>query len=260
MLEEFTHGAGCLFRGFGFLLRPGIKRHVFIPLLINTLLFGCAIAYAADHFAIWLQHLTAGLPTWLSWLASLLWLIFALAALVVLFYTFTLVANLIGAPFNSFLSARVEALVVGVKPDSGRSLVGDIITSFRDELRRILYILWRALLIGILGLLLFFIPLFNILTPLLWLLFTAWMLALQYSDYPLSNHGVDFTAQRPLLKQQRNRLFGFGAATAVCTLIPIVNFIIMPAAVAGATLLWTETNLPTAKARLTHHLDSQNRY
>jgi CysZ protein len=248
MLEEFIHGAGCLFRGFGFLLSPGIKRHVIVPLLINILLFSCAIAYAAGHFDIWLQHLTAELPAWLSWLASLLWLLFILAALVVLFYTFTLVANLVGAPFNSFLSARVQTLVTGEKPDSGRSLAGDIVISLRDELRRILYILWRALLIGILGLLLFFIPLFNILTPLLWLLFTAWMLAIQYSDYPLSNHGVDFAAQRPLLKQQRNRLFGFGIATALCTLIPIVNFIVMPAAVVGATLLWIEANLPSVKA------------
>jgi len=248
MLEEFIHGAGCLFHGFGFLLRPGIKRHVIIPLLINILLFGCAIIYAADHFGVWLQHLSAMLPSWLSWLPSLLWPIFALAALVVLFYAFTLIANIIGAPFNSFLSARVESLITGEIPSSGRSMVADIIISLRDELRRILYILWRALLIGILGLLLFFIPLFNILTPLLWLLFTAWMLAMQYSDYPLSNHGVDFTAQSPLLKQQRKRLFGFGAATALCTLIPVVNFIIMPAAVAGATLLWIEANLPTAKA------------
>ncbi|MGA9854182.1 MAG: sulfate transporter CysZ [Gammaproteobacteria bacterium] len=248
MFEEFSHGAGCLFRGFGFLLRPGIKRHVIVPLLINVVLFGCALAYAANHFDTWLQHLTAGLPAWLSWLASLLWLLFAFAALVVLFYTFTLVANLIGAPFNSFLSARVQALVTGERPDSGRGLAGDIVISLRDELRRILYILWRAILIGLLGLLLFFIPLFSILTPLLWLLFTAWMLAMQYSDYPLSNHGVDFTAQRPLLKQQRNRLFGFGIATALCTLIPVMNFIIMPAAVAGATLLWIEADLPTVRA------------
>ncbi|MHB8403923.1 MAG: sulfate transporter CysZ [Gammaproteobacteria bacterium] len=244
MLGEFAGGARCLFRGFGFLLRPGVKRHVIIPLLINIGLFACAIALAAARFGTWLHHWTAGMPAWLIWLASLLWLIFAFSAMVVLFYAFTLVANLLAAPFNSFLAARVEALVTGQQPDSGRSLVGDILISLRDELRRILYILWRALLIGVLGLLLLFVPLFSILTPLLWFVFTAWMLAMQYSDYPLSNHGVNFTAQRPLLTRQRNRLFGFGAATALCTLIPVVNFIIMPAAVAGATLLWMEIHPP----------------
>jgi CysZ protein len=99
------------------------------------------------------------------------------------------------------------------------------------------------LLIGGLGLLLLLVPLFNILTPLLWFAFTAWMLAIQYSDYPLSNRGVDFRAQRLLLKQQRSCLLGFGSATAFCSLIPVVNFIIMPVAVAGATLLWAEARL-----------------
>jgi CysZ protein len=154
------------------------------------------------------------------------------------------VANLIGAPFNSFLSARIEALVTGRRPESGRSLARDIAISLRDELRRILYILWRTLLIAVLGLLLLFVPLFNVLTPALWFVFVTWMLAVQYSDYPLSNHGVDFNAQRPLLKQRRSRLLGFGAATAFCSLIPVVNFIIMPAAVAGATLLWVEARPP----------------
>lgn len=247
MLEEFTHGAGCLFRGFVYLLRPGVKRHVILPLIINILLFACAIVLGIDYFSAWLQHLSAFLPDWLRWLPSLLWPIFALVALVVLFYAFTLFANIIGAPFNSFLSAHVEYLVTGRKPMSGRSLVGDIIISLRDELLRVLYILWRTFLIGILSLLLFLIPVVNILTPVLWLSFTAWMLAMQYSDYPLSNHGLDFKAQRPFLKQQRNRLFGFGTATTLCTLIPVVNFIIMPAAVAGATLLWMDMNLQVAK-------------
>lgn len=70
----------------------------------------------------------------------------------------------------------------------------------------------------------------------------ACALAIQYSDYPLSNRRVGFAAQRPLRKQQRARLFGFGTAAILCTLIPLVNFIIMPAAVAGATLLWVETD------------------
>ncbi len=240
MFREFAAGAHCLLRGFGFLTRPGVRRHVIIPLLINVVVFACALAMAAHRFWSWLHRWTASLPGWLAWLAPLLWLVFALVAALALFYTFTLVANLIAAPFNSFLSARVEALLTGRRPESGRSLWQETAVAVRDELRRILYILWRAILIGLLGLLLLFVPLFDMLTPLLWFAFTAWMLATQYFDYPLSNHRVDFAAQRPLLKQQRARLFGFGTAAALCTLIPLVNFIIMPAAVAGATLLWVE--------------------
>ena len=240
MSEEFFAGIRCLFRGFGFLTRAGLKRYVAIPLLINSVLFMAAIVYAVDRVDAWLRYVSAGLPVWLTWIFPLLWLLFAATTALALFYGFTLVVNLIGAPFNSFLSAHVELLATGHAPHSSRGLWQDIVISLRDEVRRLVYVLWRTLLVGLLGLLLLFVPLLNMVVPLLWFLFTAWMLAIQYSDYPLSNHGVAFAAQRLLLRARRARLLGFGAATALCTLIPVVNFMVMPAAVAGVTLLWSE--------------------
>ncbi|MEZ5582290.1 MAG: hypothetical protein R3F37_05475 [Candidatus Competibacteraceae bacterium] len=41
-------------------------------------------------------------------------------------------------------------------------------------------------------LVLFVIPGVNVIAPLLWLVFGAWMLALQYADYPMGNHGLRF--------------------------------------------------------------------
>jgi CysZ protein len=34
---------------------------------------------------------------------------------------------------------------------------------------------------------------------------------------------------------------GFGLAVMISTVLPLVNFVIMPAAVAGATVMWIET-------------------
>jgi len=45
------------------------------------------------------------------------------------------------------------------------------------------------------------------------------MLALEYCDYPMGNHGIDFAAQRRLLGQQRLLNAGFGAAVLVATSI-----------------------------------------
>ncbi|HET7395307.1 MAG TPA: sulfate transporter CysZ [Gammaproteobacteria bacterium] len=238
MLSEFLAGARCMFQGFSFLNLPGIRRYVLIPLLINTILFVGALFWAADRFAHWLDSLAAYLPHWLAWLTWLLWPVFAATVAILLFYSFTLIANLLGAPFNSFLSANIETRLSGRAPDSGRSLWQEIAVSVRDEFRRLIYILWRTLLIGVLALLLLFVPVANIAVPALWFLFTAWMLAAQYSDYPLANRGVEFSAQRALLNSRKARLLGFGCATTLCTLIPVVNFVVMPAAVAGATLLW----------------------
>lgn len=246
MFEEFAHGARCLFQGFTWLTCPGVRRYVILPLLINLLLFAAAIALGARYFDAWLVHWISGLPHWLAWLTAVLWVVFALAAAVVLFYAFALLANLIAAPLDIFLAMRIEAMITGRRPETGRSLTMDIVVGLRSQLQRLLYLVWRMLLIAVVGLVLLFVPLFGALTPLLWFVFTAWTLAIVYSDFPLSNRGVTFAEQRRLFRQKRARLFGFGAAAALCTMVPVVNFIIMPAAVAGATVLWTESPAPNS--------------
>lgn len=246
MYEEFTQGARYLFQGFTWLTRPGVRRYVAVPLIINLLVFAAAIALGAHYFGAWLHHWISGMPHWLAWLAALLWVVFALAAAVVLFYAFTMVANLIAAPFDIFLAMRVEAMLTGRRPETGRSLAGDITVGLRGQIQRLLYLLWRLSLIAILGLVLLLVPVFGTLTPVLWFLFTAWTLAIVYSDFPLSNRGVTFVEQRRLFRQKRARLFGFGTAAALCTMLPVVNFVIMPVAVIGATLLWTESKVPNS--------------
>lgn len=74
----------------------------------------------------------------------------------------------------------------------------------------------------------------------LWFLYTAWMLTLEYSDYPMGNHGLEFREMRARLRRKRVLGLGFGATTAGLTLVPVVNFIVMPSAVAGATALWVD--------------------
>lgn len=238
MLAEFMLGARCMLRGFRFLTLPGVRRYVLIPLVINTVLFVGALVWAAQRFAHWLGWLDQLLPHWLAWITLLLWPVFAATVALLLFYSFTLVANLLGAPFNSFLSANVEIRLTGRKPESGRTLWQEIVVSLRDELRRLIYILWRSLLVGVLALMLLFVPLVNSVVPFLWFFFTAWMLAAQYSDYPLANRGLEFARQKEILGTQKARLLGFGSAATLCTLVPVLNFVVMPAAVAGATLLW----------------------
>jgi CysZ protein len=87
---------------------------------------------------------------------------------------------------------------------------------------------------------LFLIPVLYPVAPFLWLAFGAWMLALEYADYPMGNHGLRFPEQRRRLREQRLTSLGFGATALLLTMIPVVNFVAMPAAVAGATALWVQ--------------------
>jgi CysZ protein len=223
-------GAAYLWRGFKLITQAGLRRYVIVPLTINVVLFGALIWYGVDKFAGYIDSL---LPDWLAWLHWLLWPLFAITLLVAAFYTFTLVANLISAPFNSLLAARVEQRLI-TQRTSEQSF--SILESFTHEVKKLGFLVGWAIPLGVL----FLIPGLNLLAPFAWLLFSAWMLALEYCDYPMGNHGIAFSAQRRLLRGKAFMSVGFGAATLVATSIPIVNLFTLPAAVAGATLLWVE--------------------
>ena len=120
---------------------------------------------------------------------------------------------------------------------SFRHVLSEIPRTLRNECRKIAYFLVWALPL----LVLFVIPGINIAAPLVWALFLSWMLAVEYLDYPMGNHRHDLRSVRAWLKTRRSLALGFGATVLGATLLPGLNLIVMPAAVAGATALWVDT-------------------
>ena len=235
-MQDFLKGFGYLLEGIRLIRLPGLRRFVLTPLLVSSLLFAGLMFAALTGFEWLLDYLLGFLPGWLQWLQYLLWPLFAVSALLVLVYGFTLLANLIGAPFNGLLAEAVERQLTGQSLEqtgNWRALMADILPSLWSELQKLGYFALRGLPL----LVLFLIPGINILAPVLWTIFSAWMLALEYADYPLGNHGVKFRDQRPRLRHRRFLMLGFGLTVLGLMLIPIVNFVAMPAAVAGATAL-----------------------
>jgi CysZ protein len=255
MSNDIIAGASYLLRGFRLIQQPGVRRYVAIPLLLNTLIFAVLTAYAAHWLQTLTAQLTSVLPDWLDWLQWLLWPLLVLVVLVIIYFGFSLLLNLIGAPFNGLLAEAVEtqltgraAVAPGILPPAtlvrpctsleqswGRLLL-DITPALLNELRKIAYFLVWALPL----LLISFIPPLNLAAPLLWTVFGAWMLCLQYTDYVMGNHRLSFSNQRQKLKQHWSLSLGFGGAALLATLIPGVNLIVMPVAVAGATAMYLE--------------------
>jgi len=230
-------GVGHALAGLRLMTRPGVRRYVLVPLAINALLFATAIVLAGGWIGALLE---SWLPPWLALLEWLLWPLFILLALLVVFFSFTFVANLIGAPFNGPLAAAVETALgeaPGETSPGWAQLCAEGAGAVLSELRKIAYLAVRAIPLVVLSL----IPGLQPLAALAWFAFGAWALSIEYADYPLGNHGLGFAEQRALLAAHRPVALGFGAAVTALTLIPVLNFVAMPAAVAGATSLWVGT-------------------
>ena len=244
-MAGFTTGAKALASGFRIILRPGVRVYVLIPLSINLLLFATAFIYGAGQVGRFTDWLTLRYE-WVEWVAWLLWPLFIIFALLLLFFCFSILANLLAAPFNGFLAEAVELSLTGTKPlgTENRPLLQEMRSAVRSEAAKLAYFTVRVFFL----LLVFLVPLLNVAAPLLWFLFGAWMLALEYLEFPMSNNGLTFPEARARLRQHRPLVMGFGAGVLVLTVIPIVNFLVMPVAVAAATKLWVESVRPIPPA------------
>ncbi|EKO3947328.1 sulfate transporter CysZ [Vibrio fluvialis] len=237
MQAQQRSGLGYFFYGFDIAVSPGIRRFVLMPLLTNILLVGGALYYLFSHLDSWINDWMGQIPDWLSWLSYILWPLLVITILATFSYFFSTLANFIAAPFNGLLAEKVEEKLTGkkVNDDGVLAVVRDLPRIMAREWRKLVYVLPKA--IGLFILLL--IPaLGQTLGPILWFIFTAWMLAIQYCDYPFDNHKVTFNDMRNSLKQKQGKAYTFGMLVSVLTTIPVVNLFVMPVAVCGATAMW----------------------
>ncbi|GIU05133.1 sulfate transporter CysZ [Shewanella sp. c952] len=232
-------GVNYFLEGFSLIKRPGLRRFVFIPLTINLLLFGGLIYFAIGQLEQVFAWLSGQLPEYLSWLNFLLWPLAVLTLLVVLSFIFSSVMNWLAAPFNGLLAEKVEQLLTGkpLNTGGGIDLIKDLPRILGREWIKLKYYLPRAIVF----LLLFLLPFVGqTAAPILWFLFSAWMMAIQYCDYPFDNHKVPFADMKFALNQTRGSSFSFGAAVTLFSMIPILNFVVMPVAICGATSMWVD--------------------
>ncbi|WP_330114412.1 sulfate transporter CysZ [Pseudomonas sp. JS3066] len=230
-------GPQYLGEGLKLVLSPGLRLFVLLPLTVNLLLFAALIGFAIGEFSGWVDAFMPSLPDWLSFLQYLIWPLFVLLVLVMVFFSFTMLANIIAAPFNGFLAEKVEVVVRGqddFPAFSWAELMAMIPRTVGRELRKLAYFLPRAGALLILS----FVPGVNLLAAPLWIVFGIWMMAVQYIDYPADNHKLGWNEMLAWLHEKRWQSLGFGGITYLALMIPFVNILMMPAAVAGATLFW----------------------
>lgn len=236
MISDTVTGSYMLARGFKLVKQPEIRPYVIVPLLINITLFGGLIWFGYSQFSPLVDWMLSWVPEFLDFLRWIIWIFITSMTAIIVFFTFTPIANIVAAPFNALMSEQIELLLTGEKVNSDSSFMALVISSVSSQLGKLVYILlWSA------GLLLVsLIPVINFISPVLWIIFGSWLLSLEYLDYPMGNHDLTFAKQKQLLAERRGLSLGFGGMVMILTSIPVVNFFVMPIAVAGATAMWVD--------------------
>lgn len=224
--------AGYFFKGLQLLFRPELRSFLLMPILINLALYSIALLLGYYYMTDLINQF---IPDWLHWLRWLLWPLFFICFFIAGFFTFTVMANMIAAPFYGKLAAKTLALISGQTGVIEEQPIAKVMAA---EFKRVGYLASRALPL----LVLFIIPGLNVAAPFLWALFGAWGMALEYLAYPLENQGVLFAEQKQLAKGIRLGALSFGGVTMAGLTLPVVNIVVASAAVIGATVYVYEIN------------------
>lgn len=230
------------FRGVKFLLgRPRLLTYVAIPFAINTLLYGVFVWFVGTRFSGWLERILPQGDAW-YWaaLSVLLLTLFAAVLFLIVVYTFTLIGNLVLAPFNDLLSEKVERVYAGSvleEPFSLGALTRDLARSFKAELGRLAF--YGAGFLALLALNL--VPglgtaAYGVAVTVYTLFFLGW----EYFDYSMERWRLTFRDKRKVAFRNGATFLGFGAGAALMLLIPLLNFLAIPVCVTGATLLFCD--------------------
>ena len=227
-------GISSFVEGFSLARHPGLRRYTWLPVAISLIVCVTGLYFAFDYLIDATNRWIAGLPEWLAWLDLLLKPLLYITGVLGGAWLFGLIAVLIASPFLGAFSMALERIRYGDAPEMETRIWTDISMSLAREARKILYHLPRLLLVFILTL----IPVINLAAPAIWLLFGAWTMAVQFVDYPTENRQRPFKETLDKLKSNRAAALAFGLCATGALMIPLLNFLLIPVAVAGGTVLW----------------------
>jgi len=230
-------GFGALLSGFGLLLHPRLRAWVFLPILINLVVFALLAWLSLEWLTTQIQAVVNWLPEWLSFLSWFMWALATLMMVLIFGVTFTTLTLLVGAPFYVVLTQRAMAVVSDEPlPETQGGAAGltlEVAKAMLRELRKILRILPRLLLALIVSL----IPVINVIAPFVWLYVNCWIFAFQFSDYPVDARARPLRDTREWMRKHRGASLGFGFGIGLCAGVPLLNIVAFPAAIIGACQL-----------------------
>jgi CysZ protein len=233
-----VEGGSYLLRGFGiWRRRPGLMLLGMVPALL-------VFAFMATALVLLLLNV-GDLSSWMTpfaddWGESARGLVRVGVAVVILVaavalsaMSFTGLTLMVGEPFYDRIWRATELMLGGDLPDGDLGLARAV----KDGAVLILVGAATAVVVLLIG----FLPVIGAVAgAVLGFVVAGRFLAAELVSRPLEARGMDRVARTALLRQHRSRVLGFGLATQVFFVVPLGAIVVMPAAVAGATMLARE--------------------
>lgn len=235
-------GFWCLVRGVGFVARrPRLWLFGLLPALLTFVVLAGLLVWlgvSATELASWLTPFAVGWsPAWRDLARVVLAvsiMVVAVLAAVLLFVSLTLV---IGQPFYDQISRRVDAELGGLPPEAAERWYAGVWRSLVESLA----MLARTLPAGLLVFAVSLIPAVGqVAGPVLGALVGGRFLALELLTPAMERRGQHLAGRLALARAHRAAVYGFGVPTFVVFLVPLLAVVVMPGAVAGATMLARE--------------------
>ena len=237
VLRNFFSGVGFLGKGFrAYATSPRLMWLGVLPALIVGLVFAVTIVVLGMNFDGLVDLATPFARGWEF--EPLVRIVAGLSivaiSVIILVYTYVAITLAIGAPFYERIWRSVESRLGDAPAERIEGFWRPLWRGFGNGIGLFAATLLASILVLALG----FIPIAGqLIAPVLGALFGGWFLTLELTGYACDARGLRLRDRRRLLGVRRSRTLGFGVATYLLFLVPLAVIFVMPAAVAGATLL-----------------------
>lgn len=235
MFLEFGAGVRILLQGFAlWRTRRGLMALGLLPAVISLVVLAAALIpllLGIGHISAWVTPFAEEWPApWKELLRGAVAVVIVVAAIALASTMFTALTLTIGDPFYQRIWDAVEKDLGDPPPPGG----GGFWTSVAEGLRLVVL----GILIAVIVLLAGFVPLIGgILGACTGVLLNGRLLARELTGRAFDARDLSPADRAALFAGSRARVLGFGVATQLFFLVPGGAIAVMPAAVAGSTML-----------------------
>lgn len=239
VIKDFGAGLALLLRGFQ-LVFSSPKRVLVgaVPAVITAALMitGWVLLFTnIESIADWL---TGFADSWSETLRDVVEVAVGISVIAVVLglsvLLFTAITIMIGGPFYEYIAEEVEDELGGVP---GAEQVGWW-RGFAVGLRSTLLLVGTSILFAIPLFVCGFIPFVGqTVVPVLAVCINGYLLGIELTGIPFTRRGKSFKERRRVLATRRSMVLGFAVPAYLLCLIPLAAMIVIPAAMAGGTVL-----------------------